>query len=256
MDAADSTREGHSCPCIAVLLARSDEDEALPARGRRRATSLGASIAPYPFRLDPFLALLGRVSAFWPAPSAISAGFTSSRSETTSLKARRYRDRALLCRPVFVFTGPESNLSPRPFPAPRQHGFRVSPEACRCQQPVLSVAFIYCCLPLASDRRSLAPPARCWAIGHEIRRPAEPHARALAPHPPRSGSSKSGRCLEAPESQRIATDHVSEEGPVRRSENPGVGGSIPSQPTIRFSLFRRLTCLQVSASSRWCPRLS
>jgi len=30
-------------------------------------------------------------------------------------------------------------------------------------------------------------------------------------------------------------DHVSEEGPVGRLENPGVGGSIPSQPTILLS---------------------
>src|SRR6266404_4090549 len=43
-------------------------------------------------------------SALWPALSEVSAGFTLSRSETTSAKARRYRDRAVPCRPVFVFT--------------------------------------------------------------------------------------------------------------------------------------------------------
>jgi hypothetical protein len=35
-------------------------------------------------------------------------------------------------------------------------------------------------------------------------------------------------------SQYIATDHVPEEGGAGGSENPGVGGSIPSQPTIHF----------------------
>src|SRR5258705_3467135 len=43
-------------------------------------------------------------SALWPALSEVSAGFTLSRSETTSSKARRYRDRAVPCRPVFVIT--------------------------------------------------------------------------------------------------------------------------------------------------------
>ena len=53
-------------------------------------------------RYDP----LSRASAFWVAVSEVAAGFTLSRSETTSLKARRYRDGALLCLPVLVFTCP------------------------------------------------------------------------------------------------------------------------------------------------------
>jgi hypothetical protein len=90
-------------------------------------TSLGASIGPYPFRLDPFLGLLGRVSAFWPAPSAISAAaFTLSRAETTSSKARRYNDRTLLCRPVFVLTCLTSVLD---F-FPHFGSVSIGPEAC------------------------------------------------------------------------------------------------------------------------------
>jgi hypothetical protein len=43
----------------------------------------------YPFRLDSFLALLGRAPAFWLAFPERSAGFAESRPETTSSKARR-----------------------------------------------------------------------------------------------------------------------------------------------------------------------
>ncbi len=43
----------------------------------------------YPFRLDPFWALLGRAPAFRAAFSEISAGFAESRRETASSKARR-----------------------------------------------------------------------------------------------------------------------------------------------------------------------
>jgi hypothetical protein len=43
----------------------------------------------YPFRLDPFLAFLGRAPAFWGAFSERSAGFAESRPETASSKARR-----------------------------------------------------------------------------------------------------------------------------------------------------------------------
>jgi hypothetical protein len=49
---------------------------------------------------------LGRGSAFWPALSEVAAAITLTSSETTSSKARRYKERALLCRPVFVFTVP------------------------------------------------------------------------------------------------------------------------------------------------------
>ena len=34
----------------------------------------------------------------------------------------------------------------------------------------------------------------------------------------------------------MLTDHSSESGDAGGSENPGVGGSIPSQPTISFSI--------------------
>lgn len=43
----------------------------------------------YPFRLDPFLAFLGRALAFRAAFSEISAGFAESRPDTASSKARR-----------------------------------------------------------------------------------------------------------------------------------------------------------------------
>ena len=43
-----------------------------------------------------------------------------------------------------------------------------------------------------------------------------------------------GRRVESHGSQRIRTDHSPEPGDGGRSENPGVGGSIPSQPTIHF----------------------
>src|SRR6266851_6631528 len=41
-----------------------------------------------------------------------------------------------------------------------------------------------------------------------------------------------------------------------RTENPGVGGSIPSQPTIRFLLFRRLARVGVSVAFHLRPPLS
>ena len=42
-----------------------------------------------PFRLDPFLAFLGRAPTFRAAFSEISAGFAESRPDTASSKARR-----------------------------------------------------------------------------------------------------------------------------------------------------------------------
>ena len=84
-----------------------DPLECLVGGGLEEAAAYRDSMAsPYPFRLDPFLAVLSRASAFWAALSKVAAGFTLSRSETTSSKARRYRDRALLCLPGFVFTCP------------------------------------------------------------------------------------------------------------------------------------------------------
>ncbi len=43
----------------------------------------------YPFRLDLFLAFLGRAPAFWAAFSERSTGFAESRPDTASSKARR-----------------------------------------------------------------------------------------------------------------------------------------------------------------------
>jgi hypothetical protein len=43
----------------------------------------------YPFRLDPFLAFVGRAPAFRAAFSEIAAGFAESSPDTASSKARR-----------------------------------------------------------------------------------------------------------------------------------------------------------------------
>src|SRR6266404_1535605 len=56
---------------------------------------------------------------------------------------------------------------------------------------------------------------------------------------------------KAYESQRIPRDQPSESGDAGGSENPGVGGSIPSQPTICFLLFRRLARFGASPAPRW-----
>ena len=81
------------CPRRAVgrSLAESDAPRCEHGLGPARMTAWGKPLSGrgHPFRLDSFLAVLGRAPAFWLAFSESSAGFAESRPETTSSKARR-----------------------------------------------------------------------------------------------------------------------------------------------------------------------